>query len=161
MVIFGLAVGFMQKFLFRTSILEKIFVEEVPELNQEMKSKTKIGNQINGSILGLQKKKTNVFQELQQNVKQNEVDHLLTKVSIRRPFLFSFSEMIQFILMKIAPCFRCIKKEIYYQRQLYRDGVKLLDKEFDIVRIIRKIRKFNLMTKVILTKGQRRLIRYF
>lgn len=63
--------------------------------------------------------------------------------------------------MKIAPCFRCIKKEIYYQRQLYRDGVKLLDKEFDIVRIIRKIRKFNLMTKVILTKGQRRLIRYF
>ena len=50
----------------------------------------------------------------------------------------------------------CIKSKKYKRKDLlFRQAVKKLDKEFDIIKVIKSIRKIELLSSVILSKYQK------
>ena len=44
---------------------------------------------------------------------------------------------------------------------MFNHASQMLDKEFDVVNFIRRMRKFSLLKNIMLTKAQRKLIKYF
>lgn len=59
-----------------------------------------------------------------------------------------------------SKCLR-VRKELKEKKQMYEHAQGMIDREFDIVNLIRRLRKFTLMKNIMLTKAQRKLIRYF
>jgi hypothetical protein len=99
-------------------------------------------------------------------IDENNVKGMLDHMINRRRFHYTYKESFQYIFR--CMCLRSIKKtdhdevieNIKRPHDLYRKGDKKLERELDVVNLVRSIRKLRLMARVLLTPSERMLLKF-
>ena len=79
------------------------------------------------------------------------------------PFKYKMVELTKSTLIRYLCCLRILKKrfEVSRKYKLFNNGIKKLQKKFEITNIIKAMQDSELVSAVILAKYQKNLIRYF
>jgi hypothetical protein len=86
---------------------------------------------------------------------------LRREIILRKPFFISFKEYILSYFVWALPCIhRGEKKRLTKRRILFEKAQGKLRKQYDGVKLIKKIQKFNIIKSVVLERRHKKLIKY-
>lgn len=95
-----------------------------------------------------------------EDLKSETQKHFFKKIILERePFIFSFKEFCKAKLQKFFKCLKT-KSAIKVRLGMFLEARKKLRKEFDIIELVKHVRKLNLIKLCVLSQYQRRALKY-
>jgi len=74
-------------------------------------------------------------------------------ITHRIAFCYSFIDAVKYRLSRLKICFYKAREQLYKRQMKFKKSKEMLRKEFDIVTILKRMRKFTLLNNIMLTKG--------
>jgi len=181
--IFTLLFSFIIDFKYNSSLIERIFLKQIPKaelkpLMKKVKRKLqKKGAETDEEKEGQQHVENIVFNSMKNKSEQEDLKNSSTIQQKKNAMLKQYQSIKESLLCRIPfrqdlkmyfeskltafkCCLRRRKSEVIRQKMLFDEATDLLNRELDIVQLIRRLRKLNVIEKLIFSKQQRVLIRY-
>jgi len=138
LLVVAVLIGWFQKFLFEAHLVSEIFIESSTDYYSRMQFDTPKLNK-DEDLTGL-----------------DDMQIYRRKVVARQPFRYRLASFCRSICCSGSGS----KNKVKARRQMYNNAIKQLRKEFDILHLIKRMRKLGLVKLVMLRQYQRRILRY-
>lgn len=89
----------------------------------------------------------------------------MSRILNRKPFTYSYSELLKTKLLRLFCCCGCCKRAFFYDRRLkrYESYLKVketLTQELDMLQLVKESRMVKLLAEILLTLRQQCLLKY-
>jgi hypothetical protein len=182
-VLCNLMLYWPQTFLFQSSIISKIFLENKEKGRRDdimfdktnltsnykrINPKKKTSGRRGASIwddLPEGPKDRGIFKRLSEglanpNMNSEEFYRLRENVILRVPFVYTFKDFFK-SKFHCCLCSQSEKRKVKRRAEMFERAQKKLTNEFDISKIVKKLRKFSIMKDLALKVHHQKLIKYF
>jgi hypothetical protein len=139
LLVVAILIGWIQKFLMESWMVAEIFLEMKGEY---------YSRKTQDDVPKIPEEEFNAL---------SDADKYKAKVVMRQPFRFRFIRYVQSIFCKLC---KKLGKKRQARVDMWGQASLKLRKEFDVMRMIKKMRKFTLLKLIMLRQYQRRILRY-
>jgi hypothetical protein len=149
-------IGVLMVLFFQRRLFKGAFIKQLYQVNDEPKSEKRV------------KAKKKILQNVdnQGMIEEHNARSMLEHMIHRKRFHYTYKESFNYLLR--CMCLRKMRDDensvavelIKKPHDLYNKGNRKLERELDIVNLVRSIRKLRLMARVMLTPAERMLLKF-